>query len=465
MTDFDFDFFLKEFSLQDKKDKFENETNKINIDDKIINILFDYQEKHLRNLINILSNKNIVIDGSDTGTGKTYIAAALARFFKLKPFIVCPKAIMSSWKIVLQKFDISPLAIVNYETIKVGKYYVNNSHDQRTECPYIKIIKDHDNKKKFIWNLPPSSILIFDEVHQCRKGNSQNTQLLLASKKINCKKLLLSATLADSIENFCIFGYMINLYDNILKVNKWINSLESINILSEIHRKIYPFNGSRMKISELGNKFQKNQINVDIYDMDNSAYIQKEYGDIDSAIKQLKNDDKNNNALINITKARQKIELLKIPTFIDLTKQYLDNKFSIVIFVNFRKTLESLSKYLNTDCIIHGNQTISERENNITKFLENKEKVIICNIKAGGVGINLQDKKGEFPRISLISPTWSSTELKQCLGRIHRADSKSPTLQRIICCSNTIEEKICDRLNIKMSNIDSINDGDLKPFL
>ena len=123
MTDFDFDFFLKEFSLQDKKDKFENETNKINIDDKIINILFDYQEKHLRNLINILSNKNIVIDGSDTGTGKTYIAAALSSFFKLKPFIVCPKAIMSSWKIVLQKFDIIPLAIVNYETIKVGKSF------------------------------------------------------------------------------------------------------------------------------------------------------------------------------------------------------------------------------------------------------------------------------------------------------------------------------------------------------
>ena len=220
-----------------------------------------------------------------------------------------------------------------------------------------------------------------------------------------------------------------------------------------------------MKISELGNKFQKNQINVDIYDMDNSAYIQKEYGDIDLAIKQLKNDDKNNNALINITKARQKIELLKIPTFIDLTKQYLDNKFSIVIFVNFRKTLESLSKYLNTDCTIHGNQTISERENNINKFLENKEKVILCNIKAGGVGINLQDKTGGFPRISLISPTWSSTELKQCLGRIHRADSKSSTLQRIICCSNTVEEKICDRLNIKMSNIDSINDGDLQPFL
>ena len=463
MTDFDFDFFLKEFSLQDKKDKFENETNQIGINTKIKNILFDYQEKHLKNLINIIRNKDIVIDGSDTGTGKTYIAAALANFFNLKPFIICPKAIMSSWKNVLQKFDIIPIAIVNYETIKTGKYYINNSKEKRKECPYLKIIKEDDNKK-FIWNLPPTSLLIFDEVHQCRKGNSQNTQLLLAAKNINCKKLLLSATLADSIENFCIFGYMINLYDKISKVNKWINSLESINILSEIHKKIYPFNGSRMKISELGNKFQKNQISVDIYDMDNSCYIQKEYSEIDSAIKQLKNNNKDNKFLINITKARQKIELLKIPTFIDLTKQYLENNFSIVIFVNFKKTLESLSKYLKTNCIIQGNQTISERQTNITNFLENKEKVIICNIKAGGVGINLQDKNGDFPRISLINPTWSSTDLKQCLGRIHRADSKSPSLQRIICCSNTIEEKICDRLNIKMSNIDSINDGDLQPF-
>ena len=166
--------------------------------------------------------------------------------------------------------------------------------------------------------------------------------------------------------------------------------------------------------------------------------------------------------MINITRARQKIEILKVPTFIELTKQFRENNFSIVIFVNFKKTLETLSKYLKTNCLVHGDQTTSQREDNINNFTNNIEKIIICNIKAGGVGISLDDKFGNHPRISLISPTWSSTELKQCLGRIHRADSKTPALQRVVCCSNTIEEKICDKLNIKMSNIDSINDGDLE---
>ena len=187
-------------------------------------------------------------------------------------------------------------------------------------------------KKTFKWKLPSNSILIFDEVHQCRKGNSQNTQLLLASTNVDCKKLLLSATLSDSVENFGIFGYMINLYNNITKVNKWVNSLESINVLSEIHRKIYPFNGARMKISELGECFPKNQISVETYEMDNSSYIQKEYVEIDKAIKLLKQDEKKN-ALINITRARQKIEILKVPTFIELTKQFRENNFFQKIYI------------------------------------------------------------------------------------------------------------------------------------
>lgn len=459
--EFDFSQFMNDFSLQDKKDEFNQKSNNFEIGKDIKDILFSYQEKHLRNLVTIFRKKNIAIDGSDTGTGKTFIASALAKFFNVQPFIICPKSMISSWNNVIKKFNIKPLAIVNYETIKLGKYYKDNNYLQRVTCPYIDIYENESNKKIFKWNLPSKCILIFDEAHLCRKSSSQNTQLLLASKNIDCKKLLLSATLSDSVENFSIFGYMLNLYNNMLKVNKWINSLETVNVLPEIHKKIYPFNGARMKISELGDSFPKNQVCVETFEMENSSFIQKEYAEIDKAIQLLKNDE-NQNALTNITRARQKIEILKISTFIELTKQYRENNFSVVIFLNFKKTLFTLAKYLNTDCLIHGEQTSYQRDINLKNFINNKEKIIICNIKAGGVGISLDDKFGDNPRISLISPTWSSTDLKQCLGRIYRADTKTPALQRIICCSNTIEEKICDKLNIKMSNIDSINDGDLK---
>ena len=87
--------------------------------------------------------------------------------------------------------------------------------------------------------------------------------------------------------------------------------------------------------------------------------------------------------------------------------------------------------------------------------------IIICNIKAGGIGISLHDTIGNHPRVSLISPTWSSIDLVQALGRIHRAGGKSKSLQRIIYTADTIEERIADKLKNKLLNINSINNGDL----
>ena len=53
-------------------------------------------------------------------------------------------------------------------------------------------------------------------------------------------------------------------------------------------------------------------------------------------------------------------------------------------------------------------------------------------IQAGGVGVSLHDLHGGHPRMSIISPTWSGQDLKQVLGRIHRAGSKTPAIQKIV---------------------------------
>jgi SNF2 family DNA or RNA helicase len=167
------------------------------------------------------------------------------------------------------------------------------------------------------------------------------------------------------------------------------------------------------------------------------------------------------NILVKVLRAQQKIELLKIPTFVELANEYLSQGFNVVIFVNFTQTLNSLSKLLLTKCLIYGEQTDTERQFNIEEFQSDRQRIIICNIKAGGVGISLHDINGQYKRVSLISPCWSAIDLTQALGRIHRAGAKSKALQRIIYCDNTIENNIADKLRIKLGNLQSINNGDL----
>ena len=84
--------------------------------------------------------------------------------------------------------------------------------------------------------------------------------------------------------------------------------------------------------------------------------------------------------------------------------------------------------------------------------------------QAGGVGISLHDIHGNHPRMSIISPSWSGQEMRQTLGRIHRAGSKTPAIQKIVYVAQTYEEQMCNIIKTKLRNIDALNDGELNAY-
>lgn len=442
-------------------------------DKEIYDKLYEYQRDHVKNLLYIIKKNNSVLDSSDTGTGKTYTSIALCKILKKNPIIICPKSVISVWRKVCDLFEVKALLIVNYETIKIGKYYNNGD---RVNCPYINIIEDN-KKLLYKWNIKEENIIfIFDEVHKCSDINTQNGQLLFSSKDTKKNILLLSATIADNPNKFKLFFYILNFIDPIQVetqninyekyqsiMSKWI--MRDKNPMLRINSMLYPDRASRMKIDVLGNMFPETQIIAMAYTIEKNRErdIEREYRNIQKLLEDLKdkkNKDKGN-ILTKILRSRQKIEILKVPLFVELTNDFLENKYSVVIFVNFTKTLQELCLMLHTNCTIDGSQTKEERDKNIEDFQNNKEKIIICNIKSGSVGLSLHDIHGGHPRISLISPTWSSIDLVQSLGRIHRAGAKSKSLQRILYVSNTVEEKIADKLQKKLKDLNRINNGDI----
>tara|TARA_B110000037_G_C17071346_1_gene486005 strand:- start:33 stop:1409 length:1377 start_codon:yes stop_codon:yes gene_type:complete len=427
------------------------------INNNIQKLLLDYQVLHVQNLVNCLKKNNIVLDTSDTGCGKTYCALATCKQLNLRPIIFCPKTIMNNWTKIALIFKVKPVFICNYETIRNCKYYVNK---KRKKCPYIKYIK---SKKYYKWkNIKDNHVFIFDEVHFCRNKSTLNGKLLISVKKY--KSILLSATLIDNLKHLQIFTYLLDWCKDIRKTKSYLSAqTRKFTDVKYICEKLYPKYASRISISKLGDKFPSNSVSVNCYDDDNVELINKEYDKLKHYYKKLdsKFKDEKKNLLSEIIFSRQRIEIYKIGILVDLANQYIENKYSVVIFVNFTKSIKLLSKLLKTDCIIWGQQTIEERQSHIEQFQQNKKKIIICNIHAGGQSINLHDIHGNHPRVSLIIPSYSSTQLIQALGRIHRASSKTPAIQKIIFCSGTIEDHINERLGTKIKHLKEINDNDL----
>ncbi|ARF11756.1 DEAD/SNF2-like helicase [Klosneuvirus KNV1] len=427
----------------------------INLKNEVANKLYDYQFLHIFNLMTAIRYNNVILDTSSVGLGKTYTSIGLCLQLNLRPFIICPKTVMPQWNHVCKIFGVRPLGIVNYESIKNGKYY--NKTGERVNCNFVKVVED-GKKLDFQWNLPGYALIIFDEVHKCKNQKTQNAKLLLSTKNQR-RVLMLSATLSDKPNNFQIFGYMLGCYKKINQAKNWINGMlfedkmhigSKENYISALNRFLYPDKGSRMRIEDLKGKFPENQISVENYYIEESER------------------DKINEALINIKTAndltktlreRQLIEKTKIPIFEELAKDYNENGFNVAIFVNFIDTIHELSKRLKTNCIIYGDQTDQQRQKNIDRFQNNESNIIIVSATIVE-GIGLHDIFG-VPRVSLISPNYSSQNLLQIFGRIHRAGSKTPALQRVITCADTLEENICNHLNKKIHFLNTINDNDL----
>jgi len=462
----------------------ENMFNSNNIDQDFLNIqlrndiadkLLDYQLFHVHNMVNCLLKNNTVIDGSSTGTGKTYTTLAICKQMKLSPLIICPKSIINVWYTICKYFDIQPIDIINYEAIRSCKTYDKNK--KPIDSPYLTEVDG-----AYVWSelLPRNTVLIYDEAHKCKNNKSLNAKLLMSSKD-KFKIMMLSATLSDTPENFNVFGYMLNFYPSIKKALGWINGMlrdDKNNFgkskkTSALVNQLYPNKGSRMRIDELGDKFPKNQISADCYNLSPAEELNANKmldiikGSDTIKIKKSNEDSDDDNTkmvLVKIVSARMKLELYKIPIIVELAEKYLESNYSVVIFVNYLDTLEELSKLLLTKCIVKGTQSADEREIHIQSFQKNKSRIIICMMQAGGQSISLHDIHGKYPRVSIISPSYSSIDLVQSLGRICRAETKSPVLQRIVFCANTCEEIICNRIKEKLKFFTKLTDEDLITF-
>ena len=434
-----------------------NDIDNINVRKDVENKLLPYQTLHTFNMITAIKNNKIVIDGSSTGTGKTYTSIAVCAQLGLIPLIICPKNIMSAWKNVINYFGISHEIIINYEALRSGKN-INLPYMTITDDTITWNFKNHPRGNKIIF--------IFDEVHRCKNHKSLNGRLLLSC--FNQRVIMLSATLCDKNADFGIFGMMLGFYKKHTQGKQWINSImrESKNQYGKkktniLHSYLFPEKGSKMSLDDLGDMFPMNQISTDCYNLEPEQLKQ-----VNAYYDEMKNAKDNKlNQLSQLNNMRQKIENVKTSIIIELLTDYYEQNMSIVVFINYVSSYNIIASHLRDKKIkyaeINGRQNIEQRDVNINKFQNNEVRVMISMIQAGGASISLHDTTGSFPRVSIISPSYSRIELIQALGRIYRSGVRSPCLQKIIFCAGTCEERIASILHAKKNMTDTLTDDDV----
>lgn len=423
--------------------------------------LFEYQQTSVQMGVASMNKYNRVLLGHSTGVGKTFCALGIARELGKRIAVVCPKPITTDWHRAAKMMGVEVFEICGWEWAKTGKSQLGRWTD--------------DKKKEFRFMLPDDVLLVFDEVHRGKGEATQNAFLVRASVVQNIPAIALSATIADDPTKLWAIGQFLGLHqggkdyfrflsqNGCRKTRVGMEFMGGHSVLKKLHSRIYPEKGNRLRHSDLGDAFPETLIKAKAFDMENARKIASEYDDLCNRIEELRMaENASANILAEQTRARQRIEMLKAPAVAAMARDLIEEGNSVFIAVNYTETREWLMEELKTDCAIYGGQNDIDRRGKIDSFQNDKSRVIIGIIQACREGLNLHDLNGNYGRVALIMPTPSPFDLKQVLGRVHRAGGKSKSIQFIVYAAGVgIEESICSRLDGKLKQMDLLADGEI----
>jgi superfamily II DNA or RNA helicase len=475
--------------------------------------LHDYQAVAAKHLCAVLRREGGALDGSDMGTGKTYVAGAVVRELNFPTLVVCPEVAETGWRRMGEHLGVE-FDVLGYEMLRTGRTpfgwwqfpkvgrlktrlkclncqcWIDGA--EPAPCPYhftgihcVEVKTLPHNYGQFFFHAGVRAV-VFDEIHRCGALDSLNAEMLLAARRQGLAVLGLSATAGDSPLKFKALGAVLGLHSGERQAGfwQWVRKFncqpsphggfyfagqeaDRLLTMARLNSTIFPDHGVRVKIADLGDAFPECQITAELYDLNEGGAIEKLYVEMDDAVKALREkaaDDKSHH-LTRITRALQEIELLKVPVFVQLTEDANAQGYSVAIFVTYSQTLDELCRRLKTDCRIDGSQVgeagHKRRQACIDSFQANTDRRIVANSAAGGICLSLHDTRGDAPRLGLVSPCSSAVNIRQVFGRLPRNGGKSKSLYRVVLAAGTREEHTHRRLVPKLNQQDALNDGDL----
>jgi len=406
------------------------------------------------------------LDQSDTGTGKTPVAVKVALALGRPVAVICPKAVIPAWERELAEDNLTAIFILNLESLRTGKSgYVSKA-----------------GKKRFKWLLPPDTLVCVDEVHKCKGPFTQNAALLIALIKQGYSVHGMSATSCEDPTEMRPLGLMLGLHSGDEKVaglkrwwpwmkehgcvkNQWGSwVLEDPSHLPRLRAEMYSTSTHRLTVDDFPNSFKLNRIFTIPVEFRDNARIVKAYDSL-GITPQIVEDyivngtvTDSGHVLADITRARMLAESFKVIDIAEMAEDLMAIGKSVVIFVNYKDTVDALRIRLKCDRI-DGRQTAADRQRVIDEFQSDQTHCIVVNAAAGGTGISLHDTVGNRPRAALISPTFNCKTYKQVLGRIHRNGGKTDAVQSVLVANGSIEEHVMRSIERRLRNLNTLHDA------
>lgn len=374
--------------------------------------LKDHQKAHVDRLLKNLTTFGIGIDTSGTGGGKTFSSLFIAQKLKLPISVIAPKSICLIWEKLCNEYNIPYHSISSYALIssrRLSRFEI----PVLTICDEFHYLKNNTKRfrkvKQYLSTLPEGSkVLLLSATPYDKESNStQMIELYKAVSSKGCYKDVISAMIFSIPHSLTITKGYYKLEDKgLVDYKKGVDKLYMLQRIQDINRR----NGQVLNTNMIAGL---------------------------------------------ITKGTSLLHEGTLEKLLEVSCQILEAKTTskLVIIGKYIKHLDVIAKHLLKYGVVQLDGRTKNRLQVIQKFQEPNTtiRVIVTTAQVGGIGINLDDQNGEFPREMLILPSYECIDLVQCVGRIHRTSTKSSAKITLINSSQVkspIESNIQRKINI-----------------
>lgn len=412
-----------------------------------------------------LQKKKVII-GDQPGLGKT--AQAIATITAADAFpclVICPSSLKINWQRewhmwtdkkamilhdnVKQNFHLfwssglTQVFIVNYESLK--KYFVqsiNKPENAKLRLNHIKFKEQFTGIFKSV---------IIDESHRCKSAATQQSKFtkgictgkeyilaLTGTPVINKPKDLVSQLgIIDQIQAFGGFKTFTQRYcsgpnesSNLRELNYKLNLIcfyrrDKQDVLKDLPAKM-----RQVALCDISTRKEYADAEASLV----KYLIQYKDADDEKIARALRGEIMVMIGILKNISARGKLK--DVFEFID---DILESGEKLVVFAHLKEVISAIHQQYPKAVTITGDDSAASRQFAVDSFQNDPDqKLIICSIKAAGVGLTLTASS----RVAFVELPWTAADCDQCEDRCHRIGQKDSVTCTYFLGQNTIDEKI-----------------------
>jgi len=441
-----------------------------------------HQVEHFQRVMGILSRFYFYIDGSEMGTGKTYIAAAAAIMLKLPCIVVCPLGARNTWETVFTTHGVQ-----TYQLPETGGIitYASLRSRKGSQPKHGLLVRDDSGEgvqfyptTLFSLIVQKGVLLIFDECQNLKNTSDQYKAAKALMRQFytvggHSRAALLSGTLMDKEEQAVNLLRMVafitsrNLYtkikgrvrlegvDDLYSWARRIDAEATSKFLADHHFKStrkgsveYVFQlflsvikpGIMSAMSRPKMNAEKDVKNGYYYLLRNDeTEYQRGILDLGHSVhwnERTGNIARSRDNLGAITNALTRLQRAKTGAMIRVAKEILNKSTTddrgrvltpkVIMFADYFENVIDRIRHEMAEfnpVELTGRLSEDQRNMNIALFQQpnSNHRLLIGNPLVGGLAVSLHDMTGLFPRTMLIMPGYRINELHQATGRIFRS--------------------------------------------